>query len=122
MPFLRLAAVRRVLAALLLFCFGTYGVESEVADVHDRQVAHDNGAADHNAGSAGTGSQVPRGSDSGTDSHPIHLCHCTHTHAGVLGTAPTLTEVFRPAPPREWFSSDFSPSVRLRPPLRPPIA
>ena len=33
MPLLRLVSTRRLLATLLLRCFGTYGVEAEVADV-----------------------------------------------------------------------------------------
>jgi hypothetical protein len=33
---LRLRSIRRSLAVLLLLCFGLYGIESEVADVHER--------------------------------------------------------------------------------------
>lgn len=116
MPCVRLRFTRRLLAALLLLCFGIYGVESEVADVHDIQAEREQVTTGHGPVRNGP-SEIP----SGSDSHPVHVCHCSHTHVGVLGTTPTLNVVMVPSPPSEWPSPVIALSTRLLPPLRPPI-
>ncbi len=105
----RLHVTHRFLAALLLLSFALYGVEAEVADVHDGGVEATDGNPAH-------------GTNPKSDSHPAHVCHCSHTHLGVLATAPSLNPAVVPAPKRVWRAPAMPPSVRPLPPLRPPIA
>lgn len=69
-------------------------------------------------------SSAPAGGD---DMHSAHLCHCAHTHAGVLrhpGESAAVTMHERstlPALPEEMRSGPTPPPL-LRPPLsRPPL-
>jgi hypothetical protein len=121
MPVLRRVSMRRLLAILLLLCFGLYGVESEVADVHDTEAEYEHVSAGHELPHAMPVDKAPTDAPSGADNHPVHVCHCTHTHVGVLGTAPTLNLVLVPAPPAGWRATGTAASTPLLPPLRPPI-
>ena len=115
---LRMPAFRRLLTLLLVVCLGSYGVESRVADVHEQQAVSEPGAGTelvtHPAG------HVPSDSGSG-DTHPPHVCHCTHAHLGVIALSPTLAVVLVTGPRAEWRAPRTAPSASLLPPLRPPI-
>ena len=118
----RLLNTHRFLAALLLLCLGVYGVESEVADVHHGGAEAASGEPAHGSESTAHLLQAPSGTNPDNDNRPAHVCHCSHTHVGVLATAPSLLSVVIPAPRREWRAPAVLPSVRPIPPLRPPIA
>lgn len=107
----RLDLARRLLATLLLLCFALYGLEAEVADVHDTQ-----------ADGAEVSRTDPPPPNSQTDDHPVHVCHCAHAHVGVIVTPPTLQPVACPTSLREWDAPRVAHGVRLPPPLRPPIS
>jgi hypothetical protein len=118
----RLLGTRRLLSVLLLLRFGFYGIESEVADVHDVSLET---AGEKSANGIDSGMHVPQappGTTPSSDNHPAHVCHCSHTHLGVIAAAPTLKPVVIPAPPREWRAPALLPSLGVMPPLRPPIA
>lgn len=122
MRLLRLLGTRRLFSGLLLICFGVYGIESEVADVHDVSL----GAVGEQS-AKGIDSEVhvpptPPGTPPPSDNHPAHVCHCSHTHIGVIAAAPTLNPLVIPTTPREWRAPTLLPSVGVIPPLRPPIA
>ena len=108
---LRLRSIRRSLAVLLLLCFGLYGIESEVADVHERAPA---------AGAQGHLHQSDTGSI--PDEHPVHVCHCAHTHLLALASAPGLEMVVTPQMDGSWRVPAGLPGTHPLPRLRPPIA
>ena len=114
--------MRRLVSFLLLLCFAFYGIEAEVADVHDQeagaaQVLLDDGAQASHHRSPGSG-------DTGTnqDAHTFHVCHCSHTHTGVLPLAPHLTYLIAHEAQQGGFQDRSLSIFRLAPPQRPPIA
>ncbi|HET7604210.1 MAG TPA: hypothetical protein VFK36_14390 [Gemmatimonadales bacterium] len=83
---MRYSGLHRFTACLLAACFVLFSVEAGVADVHEAtgspptvnqlQVTDQAGALAV-AAAEGTRSQDPPADDG----HPVHVCHCAHTHA-----------------------------------------
>jgi hypothetical protein len=123
----RLPSLQRlVLLVLLLGLVGSLG-ERGIADVHDggathgevdraTGISHDShhtGVVDHPSSETGT----PESSD-----HAAHVCHCSHSHTGVVSVPAALASVLS-STHREPLLSDQRPaSVSVAPSLRPPIA
>lgn len=98
---------RRIMSALLLLCFAFYGIEAEVADIHDRDAE---------------AAELPTGADPVQDTHAFHVCHCSHTHMGVLPLIPQLTSIVVQSGQQPMALDPSLSSYRLAAPLRPPIA
>ena len=126
MVVLRFPRLRRTLALLLTWCFLLATLEAPVADVHDGGASHaevdrvtGEPHADH-AHAFGHGSPdqpVPDPSD-----HPVHVCHCTHAHAGLLEMADVGLPLMERAVPLVTASAMLPPTLSLAPPTRPPRA
>ena len=95
MHLLRRASVRRLLTMVLAFALAVSLAEEGVADVHDGDATHaeiDRATGVSHASHSETpgarhavdpaGSPAPPGSD-----HPVHVCHCTHAHLGVVAVS-----------------------------------
>ena len=114
-------AVRRFVTTLLLLCFASYGLEAAAADVHEghgpaTQLISDPGSNLGNHPLRDQGGPNPTG-----DGHSFHVCHCTHSHAGVVAIAPVPTAQVHPTGQLTWHKVAFLPSILRAPPLRPPI-
>lgn len=116
------ASIRRLISALLLLSFAFYAVEAAAADVHDQDPAAMQLASDHGPSTGNLPPQDPGGSNPPGDSHLFHLCHCSHSHAGVLPLIPDLTPTIVPAWELPWAGTSLLLSIQRTPPLRPPIA
>ena len=123
---MRGSLIHRLTAFLVALCFALFSVEATVADVHD---ADGSPASVAQLGDHGQPPAVPTNDGTqdrnapGESGHPVHVCHCTHTHtAGVF--APRITVALapiHPAAPDAGLSR--IPSGREQEPLvRPPIA
>jgi hypothetical protein len=99
--------IRRLVAALLLVCFAFYGIEAEVADIHDQE--------------AQVVQNSPDDSPSVPDTHSFHVCHCSHTHTGVVPLVPQLTSMVIHSGDQLRFVGTSISNLRLAPPFRPPI-
>ena len=122
MPMARGSAARRVLALMLLLSFTLFGFEAVAVDSHyaDSGTAHAAGFADHTSGHA-VPSQSP-GPTQGQDDHSLHVCHCSHAHGGLVLTTPSVTTAVVQACSEEFQLPPAVASLRVSPPVRPPIA
>lgn len=113
--------IRRILASVLLLCFAFYGIEAEVADIHDQDSEAVQLSAHEVSGTPDHGSTVPNGTQPGEDSHAFHVCHCSHSHGGVILTA-TIPASAMVHACTEQFQLRTEPStLPISPPVRPPI-
>ena len=114
--------VHRLISFLLLVCFAFYGIEAEVADVHDGDA--DAVELTHNLAldTEGHPSPAPDGTDPGKDTHTFHVCHCSHTHIGVVPPVPYLSSGIAHESQQRRLQDTSVSIFRLAPPLRPPIA
>ncbi len=122
MNLVRRLSTRRFVSLVVSLCFGLYGIESELADVHDGGVDTGAGSQVYSDDLGLQTPEAPRGSHSESDNHPVHVCHCGHTHLVALATAPSLDLVIKPEPRASWGVSAVLPSAHSSPRLRPPIA
>lgn len=122
MPMARSSAACRALALILLLSFSLFGLEGEVADVHDADAETSQAAVfrgDPSENAAPSQSSAPTQPQ---DNHAFHVCHCAHSHGGLVLTTPDPTSAVVQAC-REEFELPAEPaSLRVPPPLRPPIA
>lgn len=118
---LRPQNIRGILALALLLCFGIFGGESQVADMHERDARSSQPIPADAHGTAGQLSHAPSDSHPPPDDHAVHVCHCAHTHLLTLAAAPGLQPVLRPEPEPVWPSAAALPTIRPAPPSRPPI-
>lgn len=126
MAYLRSPRTRRLVALLLTWCFTFAAFEAPIADVHDGGATHaeldqvtGESHADH-AGVLGAPSSdepVPGSSD-----HPVHVCHCTHPHTGVLTAPHVELQIFEHLIHEAIASDATPPTVVLDLPIDPPIA
>ena len=125
-PPMRASLIHRLTACLVAFCFALFSVEAAVADVHD---ADGSPASVTQRGHDGQPPVAPTNGGTqdrnapGESGHPVHVCHCTHTHAaGVFAPRITVSLApIHPAAPDAGISR--IPSGREQEPLvRPPIA
>jgi hypothetical protein len=117
MQSIRLPITRRLLSLLLLTFFGFFTAETIIADSCD-------GDASPGALSISDSTAPDRSPESGGSlpTHSMHVCHCSHAHAGSIGIVRALEElVVRPG-------SLSGQSLRTprtappQPPIRPPVA
>ena len=110
-----LASLRRSAALLMLFATAAAGAEAVVPDECDG----DGAALQVMVFSADLPTDAPSGP---LPSHALHLCHCSHSHAGATPAgrkatvAPTALQVILRA------DESFPTSQVAEPPLRPPAA
>ena len=104
----------------MLLCFASYGTEAAVADVHDQ----DSTAAQVSPPESSSSEHQQHGSgrSQSDDSHPFHVCHCSHTHAGVLPVMPDFVPTIIPLTQAPRTLAPALHSIYRAPPLRPPIA
>lgn len=123
---LRSPRVRRVIGLLLAWSFAFAAFEAPIADVHDGGAPHaevdrvtGESHADHENVLAERASErsIPGSSD-----HPVHVCHCTHAHAGVPATPRVELPLLESAYHEPVASEVGPPAVALDPPIHPPIA
>ena len=123
---LRSSRVRRFVELLLVWSFAFGAIEAPIADVHDGGAPH--AEIDQVTGQSHSdhenviGEQASDRSGTGSSDHPVHVCHCTHAHAGVLATARVELRVFERALHEAVASEVRPPAVALDPPTYPPIA
>lgn len=109
------------MAALLLLCFAFYGIEAEVADIHDQSSGTVQLSAHEASGTPDHGSTVPNGTEPGQDSHAFHVCHCSHSHGGLILTTPVVSSAVVNASREEFQLPPTPTSLLVSPPVRPPI-
>lgn len=110
-----LASWRRFAALLMLVATATARAETVVPDDCDG----DGAALQVIAFSADQSTDAPVGT---LPSHALHLCHCSHTHAGAKSAARRQT-VASPAPQTVPPADESLPTGHVvEPPLRPPAA
>jgi hypothetical protein len=109
---------RQVATVVLLALLVSGPLESMIPDAHDRDVA---GA--QTLGDPTSHDTVPSQGDGRTDSHPIHLDHCSHSHlAGIPKSNALASESFGVAARVVTEPASLHESVVLPPHQRPPIA
>jgi len=122
---LRHPGVRRIIAALLTWCFVFAVAEVRIADVHDGDASHAEvdllTGTSHATQDVLGGHHGPASSADGGD-HALHVCHCTHTHAGVLAASGMNLPVREQALPERMAADLLPPTVALDPPTHPPTA
>lgn len=104
----------------MLLSFASYGTEAAVADVHDQDLGATQVSSPESASPADQ--QHGSGGSQSDDSHPFHVCHCSHTHAGVLPVMPGFVATIIPLTRTPRALSPALHSIYRAPPLRPPIA
>ena len=126
MATLRSPRLRRVIGLLLAWCFAFAAIEAPIADVHDGGATHaevdqvtGESHADHGGAIA---HQTPDRPASGSSDHPVHVCHCTHAHAGMLAIANVELPLWERIVPLAVVPVMTPPARALDPPIRPPIA
>ena len=113
---------RRVVSFLLLLCFAFYGIEAEVADIHDSDADTAQLLSPDVSNMPGLRLPDPTDTEPVQDTHAFHVCHCSHTHTGVLPLVPQLTSIVVHSGDQLRFLRTSTSTLRLAPPLRPPIA
>jgi hypothetical protein len=121
MSMVRRSAARRALALILLSSFSFFGLEGEVADVHDADPGTAHSAAPFGNASASADSSQSSAPTQGQDSHPFHVCHCSHSHGGLVLTAPMVISAVVHACREEFQLPPAPTSLQVSPPVRPPI-
>ena len=125
--------LRRLVALVLMLCFGLFTAEALLADVHDGDATHaelvrvdGDRHAERHAGevtSAPDPEPVPGERAPGETGHSQHACHCVHAHGvwspalTVLASATVLVTADEPV-----LDAEGPPSPALEPRLRPPNA
>lgn len=122
--------LRRLVALVLMLCFGLFTAEALLADVHDGDATHaelvrvdgDRHVAEHDGASAVGGHHSDERAP-GESGHAQHACHCVHAH-GVWSPVPAVLEVatvvMATEPPA--LDADGPPTPPREPGLRPPNA
>lgn len=125
MAALRSLRVKRAIASLLIWCFAFAALEVPIADVHDGDATHAEvdrvtGASHADHGRL-TDDQTPERPAPGSSDHPVHVCHCTHAHAGMLALPRVDLPVWEHGVPLAVAPEVPPPAVALAPPTHPPI-
>jgi hypothetical protein len=122
--------LRRLVALVLMLCFGLFTAEALLADVHDGDATHeelvrvdgDQHATEHAITGAGA-DELPGERAPDEQGHSEHACHCVHAHGAwspvqaLLFTATVAVESRQPA-----LHVDGPTNPAPEPRLRPPIA
>ena len=91
MLLLRPPRTKRFMALVLTSCLCLAAVEAPIADVHDGGATHAELDQVTGASHADHGGEIdrriPEGTTPGPSDHPVHVCHCTHAHFGVLAAS-----------------------------------
>ena len=122
--------LRRLVALVLMLCFGLFTAEALMADVHDGDATHEelvrvdgDRHVEQHAAAATDGDHTPREPASGEPAHSEHACHCVHTHGAWLpmhAALTTATVIVASRQPAQRADRPASPALESH--LRPPIA
>lgn len=120
--------LRRLVALVLMLCFGLFTAEALLADVHDGDATHEelvrvDGDRHAELHAAADADHAPGERAPDEQGHSEHACHCVHAHGAwspvqaVLFTATVAVESRQPA-----LNVDGPTNPAPEPRLRPPIA
>jgi hypothetical protein len=125
----RRAAARRLLSFLLAFALAVSLGEEGIADVHDGDATH--AELDRATGvshathleSKSSLDMVDRGQIPTPErsDHPVHVCHCTHAHLGLVAVSSPQVGTFEHSEPPVPGQVDIIPLVVLDLWTPPPI-